>query len=293
MISIQFNNLAQANSEILKAFNSASSAKALEAYQPLSAKERKLEKLRALQVLKQSSASTSLADISLNTDTLAIALQKAEGATLQAMLNLLSAKMIEQNKYSYFEEEKQAAVKKRVQEKLDSFQEDKQQDQQQEQEEEDEEEELTLVAKMLDAAEEYFEQMKEDLLKSYSKILSALSLKNLRRALDDGIKLLHRYIYEVPMESFKEAILDPIDEFKSKLKTMLDEGLDFDFAAKAKKTFNPKEIKLLLQESLTSKDHKLEQSVDALNRSLRARAQLQMARRKFNKDQVKLALHSR
>ncbi|MDA1020966.1 MAG: hypothetical protein O2962_05395 [Cyanobacteria bacterium] len=286
MINVQFNNLAQANSEILKAFNSSSSAKALEAYQPLSAKQRKLEKLRALQVLKQSSASTSLADISLTTSSLSVALQSAEGATLQAMLNLLSAKMIEQNKYTYFEEEDKDAVKKRIQAKLDSYQE------KEEPEQEPEEEDEKLVTKMLDAAAQYFEQIKEDLIESYSKVLSAISLKNLKAALDDGLKLVHRYIYEVPMQSFKEAVLDPIDEFKSKLKTMLDEGIDFNFAAKAKKTFNPKEIKSLLQDSLENKERKLEQSVDALNRSLKDRAQIHMARRKFNKEQVKLALHS-
>ena len=98
MINLQFQNLNQANSEILKAFNSANSAKALEAYQPLSTKERKLQKLKALQILKQSSDSANLQEISLDTGSLSIALTKADGATLQAMLNLLSAKMIEQNK---------------------------------------------------------------------------------------------------------------------------------------------------------------------------------------------------
>ena len=40
----------------------------------------------------------SLSDISLDDSSLAAALKNADGATLQAMLNLLSAKMIEQNK---------------------------------------------------------------------------------------------------------------------------------------------------------------------------------------------------
>ena len=118
VISVQFQNLGQANTEILKAFNSANSAKALEAYQPLDAKRRKLEKLRALQILKQSSESETLADIALTTDTLTVALQKAEGATLQAMLNLLSAKMIEQNKYIYTSKSQAQDVKAKVQKKL-------------------------------------------------------------------------------------------------------------------------------------------------------------------------------
>ena len=289
MINVQLNNLAQANSEILKAFNSASSAKALEAYQPLSAKQRKLEKLRALQVLKQSSGSDTLADINLNTDSLAIALQDAEGATLQAMLNLLSAKMIEQNKYTYFEKEEQAAVKQRVQEKLDSYQEEAQ-DQQQEEETEEQEDEQNAIDKMLSAADDYFKQVRDDIFEQYSKFLSAISLKNLRKAFADGLKLLHRYIYEVPMQSFQESIIDPINDFSKKVKSILDEGINF--KSKSKKTFNPKEIKFLLQDSVETKERKLEQSVDALNRSLRARAKIHMARRKFNKDQVKLALHS-
>lgn len=290
MINVQFNNLAQANSEILKAFNSASSAKALEAYQPLSAKERKLEKLRALQVLKQSSGSSTLADINLNTDSLAIALQSAEGATLQAMLNLLSAKMIEQNKYTYFAKEEQAAVKQRVQEKLDSYQEQAEDQQESEDESEQEEAKKNAVEQMLDAADEYFKQVKEDIFETYSKFLSAISLKNLRKAFADGLKMLHRYIYEVPMQSFQESVIEPLNEFSKKVKSILDEGINF--KSKSKKTFNPKEIKFLLQDSLETKDRKLEQSVDALNRSLRARAKIHMARRKFNKDQVKLALHS-
>ena len=97
-ITVRFQNLSHANHEILKTFNSSTAEKALEAYQPLTEKERKLRKLRALQILKESSNSNSLGEISLDNGSLSLALKNAEGATLQAMLNLLSAKMIEQNK---------------------------------------------------------------------------------------------------------------------------------------------------------------------------------------------------
>ncbi len=295
VISVQFQNLGQANSEILKAFNSATSAKALEAYQPLSTKERKREKLKALQILKESSASETLADISLPTDSLAIALQKAEGATLQAMLNLLSAKMIEQNKYTYFDQEKQVDLKKKVQAKLDEIKEEKDKDNQEQAKKEQEEtkpEKITAVDKLVQAATTYFKELQEDLIERYSKALSYVSLENLRKALDESMKLIVRYTYEVPAESFKEYVIEPINEFAAKVSEYLDEGLKNGFNSKSKKTFNHKEIRSMLQQSLSAeREEKLESSVLMLDRSLRARTQMHIAKQKFTKDEIKLALH--
>lgn len=292
VISVQFQNLGQANSEILKAFNSATSAKALEAYQPLSTKERKREKLKALQILKETSDSQTLADISLPTDSLAIALQKAEGATLQAMLNLLSAKMIEQNKYTYFDQEKQIDLKKKVQDKLNEYKEESK-DQSQEQAQEDaKSEKQSAVDKLVAAAATYFKELQEAIIERYSKALSLVSLENLRKVLDESVKVIVRYAYEVPIESFKEYVLEPISEFGDKVTEYIDDGLKNGFTSKSKKTFNHKEIRSMLQQTLaTEREEKLESSVLMLDRSLRTRAQMHIAKQKFTKDEIKLALH--
>jgi hypothetical protein len=282
VISVQFQNLSQANSEILKAFNSATSAKALEAYQPLSTKERKREKLKALQILKASSESPTLADISLPTDSLAIALQKAEGATLQAMLNLLSAKMIEQNKYTYFDQEKQIDLKEEQGEDKE----------QAKQEEQAKEQKKSAVDQLVEAAATYFKELQEAIIERYSKTMSMMSLENLRKALDESVKVIVRYAYEVPIESFKEYVIDPINEFGTKVTEYIDEGLKNGFISKSKKTFNHKEIRSMLQQTLsTEREEKLENSVLMLDRSLRARAQMHIAKQKFTKDEIKLALH--
>ncbi len=294
MISVQFQNLGQANSEILKAFNSATSAQALEAYQPLSTKERKREKLKALQILKAASESPTLADISLATDSLAIALQKAEGATLQAMLNLLSAKMIEQNKYTYFDQEKQIDLKKKVQAKLNEYKEEKEdnKDNKEQAKEEAKPEKLSAVDKLVQAATTYFKELQEGIMERYSKTLSLMSLENLRKAFDESMKLIVRYAYEVPAESFKEYVIEPINEFGAKVTEYIDEGLKNGFNPKSKKTFNHKEIRSMLQQSLSAeREEKLESSVLMLDRSLRARAQMHIAKQKFTKDEIKLALH--
>ncbi len=293
MISVQFQNLSQANSEILKAFNSATSAKALEAYQPLSTKERKREKLKALQILKASSESPTLADISLATDSLTIALQKAEGATLQAMLNLLSAKMIEQNKYTYFDQEKQIDLKKKVQAKLNEYKEEKEDNKEEaKKEEEAKPERISAVDKLVQAATTYFKELQQDIMDRYAKTLSLISLENLQKAFDESMKLIVRYAYEVPAESFKEYVIEPIHEFAGKVTEYIDEGLKNGFNAKSKKTFNHKEIRSMLQQSLSAeREEKLESSVLMLDRSLRARAQMHIAKQKFTKDEIKLALH--
>lgn len=300
-INIQFQNLSQANSEILKAFNSANSAKALEAYQPLDAKQRKLEKLRALQVLKQSSESETLADISLSTTSLSVALQKAEGATLQAMLNLLSAKMIEQNKYTYYDEEERKKLKQKVQAKLDQRQEEQKQQQQEPEAKQEEEEKKSPLDKMVSAALTYFEELSEDLLARYQKLLSALSFDNLRKALAESAKLLVKYAYQVPLEAFAEYIIEPIEDFAHDLREQLEDIVSGKSNNKSKKSFSSKEIKSMLQKSLNDNqsarqeadEDRLVEAIHTMDNALRMQKSIALARRKFNsKSELKLALHT-
>jgi len=290
-INVQFQNLPQANSEILKAFNSANSAKALEAYQPLDAKQRKLEKLRALQALKQSSASGSLADISLTTGSLAMALEKAEGATLQAMLNLLSAKMIEQNKYSYIntDEDEQINLKKKVQEKLKERKEEKAKKKQPKKKEEKKE---SAVDQMVNAAVIYFKEMRDSVIARYEKVLDAVSLKNLQKALNEGLKTIVHYTYELPMESFTEYVVDPIKEFRENLGKRMDDIVKNGIGTKQSKSFSQNEIRSMLQKSFNrTQDTKLKRSVDKLETSMLLRKKVKSNKTLSGRD-LKLALHN-
>jgi len=294
-INVQFQNLQQANSEILKAFNSANSAKALEAYQPLDAKQRKLEKLRALQALKQSSGSQSLANISINTDSLAIALQKAEGATLQAMLNLLSAKMIEQNKYAYInaDEDKQINIRKKVEEKLKEHkkQEDnkeKEQDKKQEEAAQDD----TAVDKLVNAAVTYFKELRDSIIERYEKLLDAVSLKNLKKAFSEGLRMITHYTYEVPLESFNEFVVEPLKDFRNNLNSRIQDIIKNGVRTKRSASFSQTEIRSMLQKSLKqSQDRKLKSSVDKLESSMLVRKKLKPKTMLSAKD-LKHALHS-
>jgi hypothetical protein len=295
-INIQFQNISQANSEILKAFNSANSARALEAYQPLDAKERKLEKLRALQILKQSSNSPTLADISLTTTTLSTALQNAEGATLQALLNLLSAKMIEQNKYTYFNEEDRKKLRAKVQQKLDQHQEKNQENPDQKQDQDED----SAIDKLAKAAQSYFEDIYNDLIEKYKNVLSAVSLENLRKAFAESLKTILRLAYETPIEAFREFVIEPIEDFRASLKTKLDElslqGLQ---KSKSKKSFSAGEIKSMLQKSIVSSkalketdETKLLSAISTMDTALKMQKSITQARKKFgSKTELKLALH--
>lgn len=296
VINVQFQNLQQANSEILRAFNSANSAKALEAYQPLDAKQRKLEKLRALQALKQSSGAESLAEISLSADSLSLALQKAEGATLQAMLNLLSAKMIEQNKYSYINvNDEEIDIKKKVQEKLKEHKEKKEDQGREEpkQKKEEEKKEDSAVDKMVNAAVTYFKELRQSIVERYEKLLDAVSLKNLKKALDEGLKFIVHYTYEVPMESFKEFVVDPLKEFRTNLNSRIDDIIKNGIRTKRSKSFSPSEIRSMLQNSLNkSQDKRLKKSIGQLEAGSAIVRKKIKSKRKLSGRDLKLALHS-
>lgn len=296
VINVQFQNLSQANTEILKAFNSSNSAKALEAYQPLDTKQRKLEKLRALQILQQSSQSQTLADISLSTDSLAIALRNAEGATLQAMLNLLSAKMIEQNKYTYVDEEKQKELKEKIQRKLEEHQEQKQESKDQEkkkEEKQEEDEENNAIDKLVAAAMNYWKELSESILEKYKKVLSAFSLENLKRALNEAKNFIVYLAYEVPVEAFREYVIEPVQDFRKNLNEYITTSLKQGLKARSEKTFSSNEIKSLLQKSFGEKNNsKLESSIENLDQGVILKKKVKASKKvKLTSQDIKLALH--
>ncbi|MCE2929743.1 MAG: hypothetical protein LW817_08970, partial [Candidatus Caenarcaniphilales bacterium] len=291
--------------------NSQSSAKALEAYQPLDQKQRKLEKLRALQILKQSSNSDTLAEISLDTTSLSVALRSAEGATLQAMLNLLSAKMIEQNKYTFTDEKKQQELKKKIQTKLgEKVKEVKQEKEKQEEPKKKKQEQKarkeSAIDKLVDAALTYFKEMRDNFIETYKKTLSAISLKNLENAFSEASKLVVRYAYEVPIESFSEFVIEPLENFRNSVKSQIDTAIKTGLGLKPSKAFNSKEIKSLLQKSFEKKtatsssysrskvdQEKLNNSVRTLKRSMLVKKRIDDNGKtvKLSSKDIKLALH--
>lgn len=309
-INVTFNNISQANSEILKAFNSSTSAKALEAYQPLTTKQRKLEKLRALQILKQSSDSATLADISLETDSLALALTKADGATLQAMLNLLSAKMIEQNKYIYTSEAQAHDVKAKVKQKLQDKakeQSQKKDNSKEESQKEDSSEDLALD-KLVNAVVTYFEEIRDDFIEKYKKLLDAVSLKNIQNAFNEGAALIRRYTVEAPIEFFNEYVVEPINDFRENLKDLIDNSIKGNTKKVSSKSFSSVDIKSMLNKSFVKNrtpassststrsnfdEGKLKSSVDVLNNSLILKKKIKNRKRLkvHSPDEIRLALH--
>ena len=309
-INVTFNNISQANSEILKAFNSSTSARALEAYQPLSTKQRKLEKLRALQILKQSSESATLADISLETDSLALALTKADGATLQAMLNLLSAKMIEQNKYIYTSESQaediKAKVKQKLQDKGSKNKEDKKkQDSKKQESEKEKSKDDQALDKLVNAVVTYFEEIRDDFIEKYKNFLDAVSLKNIQKAFKEGAALVRRYTVEAPIELFNEYVVEPINDFRENLKDLIDNSIAASVKKVSSKSFSSVDIKSMLNKSFVKNrikapasntlvnEEKLKNSVDVLNISLIIKKKIKERKRLkvHSAEEIKLALH--
>ena len=312
-INVTFSNISQANSEILKAFNSNTSAKALEAYQPLTSKQRKLEKLRALQILKKSSDSATLADISLETDSLAVALKNAEGATLQAMLNLLSAKMIEQNKYIYSSKNQAEDIKAKVKQKLEERQE-QQQGNKKQQEQEQQEPEENAIDKLVNAVVTYFEEIRDDFIEKYKKFLDAVSLENLQKAFKEGVDLVRRYTLEAPVELFNEYVVEPINDFRENLQKLIENSLQTKVKTVSSKTFSANDIKSMLNKSFVQKpsvaqrktvvqkarqgfavdNAKLESSIDTMSNSLILKKKIKSRKhlKVYSADELRLALHS-
>lgn len=274
-ININFQNLPQANSKILEKFNSEQAAKALEAYQPLNNKKRKSEKLKALQILKSKSASQSLANIQLNETSLSSALSQAEGATLQAMLNLLSANMIEQNKNMFYrvtetvnpvqeEEKKKKEKEKREQAKQkkkdikkaeDSSTEDELLDPQQQ------------IRKITDSVKDYLLKAQEAIIHAYEDLIDALSLKKLKDIFEDNIQSFTKYMTETPLEFIDQKVITPIYEFPETVKDFIEESIE-SFRGDDRNAFDAEEIRRVLRVYKNNDiyDDKLRTSISSLQR---------------------------
>ena len=226
-INVRFQNLSYANHEILKTFNSSNAEKALEAYQPLTEKQRKLRKLRALQILKRSSASSSLAEISLDDESLAVALKSADGATLQAMLNLLSAKMIEQNKLLVNQKSKESKAKAEEERKTKLAAEKKAWEEEQarlaeEPESEEESENKALVDEIIENIVDRFESLKKYTLEAYQNTLDFFTLKRLKQFYDDAIDFMKDFLYRQPLDYLQNEVLEPILEVPEKIQDYIE-----------------------------------------------------------------------
>ncbi len=292
-LNIQFQNLNRANSEILKAFNSQAAAKALEAFQPLEAKERARAKLRALQRLKAESKSLSLGDINLNESSLASALAKSEGAELQAMLNLLSSRMIQQNKNTILEfiekkETKKAARKSTKKKKVTSKK--KKKETAQKKTKKTKKKDKKLVDEIVKSVEDYLENVKTRMLKLYDGVLDAVSMKNIRKFFEESIKSVKKYLYEVPVEFLDERLVTPIFNFPSQLKNQIDKTIDNLSQKDEKRTFTAKEIRGILKSSIdTVRDEfndVLEKSIQDLDQNLQSNIEQEELEKKTWKPQV-------
>jgi hypothetical protein len=270
-ITVRFQNLSHANHEILKTFNSSTAEKALEAYQPLTEKERKLRKLRALQILKESSKSNSLGEISLDNISLALALKNAEGATLQAMLNLLSAKMIEQNKIlvnqkaQEIKDKDEEERKTKLEAEKRAWEESQKELLGNEEEEEEAEAEKSLVETIIEDIVGKFEDLKKFTLKTYQNTLDFFTLKRLKQFYDDAIDMIKDFLYRQPREYFETEVIKPIREIPSRIQNYIEsnikESIDrykrmripttLSFISPA--TFSNKDLKFILEKSTINK----------------------------------------
>lgn len=270
-ITVRFQNLSHANHEILKTFNSSTAEKALEAYQPLTEKERKLRKLRALQILKESSNSNSLGEISLNNSSLALALKNAEGATLQAMLNLLSAKMIEQNKIlinqkaQEIKDKDEEERKAKLEAEKRAWEESQRELLGNEEEEKEAEAEKSLVETIIEDIVGKFEDLKKFTLKTYQNTLDFFTLKRLKQFYDDAIDMIKDFLYRQPREYFETEVINPIREIPSRIQNYIEnnikESIDrykrmriptsLSFISPA--TFSNKDLKFILEKSAINK----------------------------------------
>ena len=270
-ITVRFQNLSHANHEILKTFNSSTAEKALEAYQPLTEKERKLRKLRALQILKESSNSNSLGEISLDNGSLSLALKNAEGATLQAMLNLLSAKMIEQNKIlvnqkaQEIKDKDEEERKAKLEAERRAWEESQRELLGNEEEQEEAEAEKSLVETIIEDIVGKFEDLKKFTLKTYQNTLDFFTLKRLKQFYDDAIDMIKDFLYRQPREYFETEIIKPIREIPSRIQSYIEnnikESIDrykrmripttLSFISPA--TFSNKDLKFILEKSTINK----------------------------------------
>lgn len=310
-INVRFQNLSYANHEILKTFNSASAVKALEAYQPLTEKQRKLRKLRALQLLKKSSNSGSLSDISLDDSSLVAALKSAEGATLQAMLNLLSAKMIEQNKLLITKKTEEVKVKEEEERKAKLEAEKRawieEQARLSEEEEEEEEEDKTLIEELIETVVNKFEDLKKYTLEAYQNTLDFFTLKRLKQFYDDAIEFMKDFLYRQPLEYLQNELIEPILEIPNKIQNHIETnvresintykrmGIPTSLNFISPTIFSQKELKFVLEKSISGTNLDIRKQVRT-KKQTEAKKILDMAnklkKKKFiNKNQAIASLH--
>lgn len=275
-ININFQNLPTANTKILEKFNSEQAAKALEAYQPLNNKKRKSEKLKALQILKTNSGSSSLDNIQLNETSLSSALSQAEGATLQAMLNLLSANMIEQNKNMFYRVTEAVGSEQEEQNKKKKEQKQKQEQSNQRREEKKKENKVDndieldpqqQIKRLVDSVKEYLLKAQEAIIHAYEDVVDALSLKKLRSMFDENIKSFSQYMTETPMEFIDQNIINPIYEFPQTIKDFIEESLE-SARGDDRQSFDAEEIRRVLRVYKDNDvyDDKLKNSITSLQR---------------------------
>jgi hypothetical protein len=270
-ITVRFQNLSHANHEILKTFNSSTAEKALEAYQPLTEKERKLRKLRALQILKESSNSNSLGEISLDNGSLSLALKNAEGATLQAMLNLLSAKMIEQNKILV--NQKAQKIKDKDEEerraKLEAEKRAWEESQREllgnEEEEKEAKAEKSLVETIIEDIVGKFEDLKKFTLKTYQNTLDFFTLKRLKQFYDDAIDMVKDFLYRQPREYFETEVIKPIRKIPSKIQNYIETNIK-ESINKYKRMRIPTTLSFISPATFSSKDLKFILETSTINK---------------------------
>lgn len=307
-INVRFQNLSYANHEILKTFNSASAEKALEAYQPLTEKQRKLRKLRALQLLKKSSNSGSLSDISLDDSSLVAALKSAEGATLQAMLNLLSAKMIEQNKLLITKKTEEVKVKEEEERKAKLEAEKRAWIEEQARlSEEEEEEDKTLIEELIETVVNKFEDLKKYTLEAYQNTLDFFTLKRLKQFYDDAIEFMKDFLYRQPLEYLQNELIEPILEIPNKIQNHIETnvresintykrmGIPTSLNFISPTIFSQKELKFVLEKSISGTNLDIRKQVRT-KKQTEAKKILDMAnklkKKKFiNKNQAIASLH--
>ena len=159
----------------------------------------------------------------------------------------LICKNDEQNRYTIFNESQQSKIKERIKAKVEEkAQEEAKQDSQEQQAEdkqESKEDDNSLAINMeeyVDAVAAYIDQLKEQTVNFYSKILDTLSLKSIRKAFDESIAMLRKYAYDMPVEFIEENVVHPISSFPGKVKEYVDYQVNNIWTKTPDKSFSEK-----------------------------------------------------
>ena len=169
------------------------------------------------------------------------------------------------------------------------------------QESKDDDKSLAInMEEYVDAVAAYIDQLKEQTVNFYSKILDTLSLKSIRKAFDESIAMLRKYAYDMPVEFIEENVVHPISSFPGKVKEYVDYQVNNIWTKTPDKSFSAEDIRDILNKALEAKvenNSKLEQTVMNMDRDLKAysntaKARLYQQGRSFTHDEVRLALHN-